>query len=153
MDGVLKDCLFSAHLKLTFTDMVLAHFDSSQHIGISRDASQVGIGTVLFHHYYVNCVSPYANVSKTFMSTQRKYCQVQKETLSIFFAIKMFHKFLSVTDHKPFIVVSPNNSMLTLVSNRFSRWVLVFIQHEYSIEYSQVSERGNTDETIGYVLI
>ena len=46
-------------------DTVLAHFDSSVPIGISCDASEVGVGAVLFHRYADGSERPILNVSKT----------------------------------------------------------------------------------------
>ena len=52
---------------------VLAHFDPNQEIGISCDASEVGIGAVLFHCYNDGSERPIANASKTLTDTQRRY--------------------------------------------------------------------------------
>ena len=54
-------------------DMVLAHFDPSLLIGISCNASNVGIDVVLFHRFQDGQERPIANVSKTLTESQRKY--------------------------------------------------------------------------------
>ena len=88
-------------------DTVLAHFDPSCKTGIACDASEVGIGSVLFHRYPDGSERPIANASKTLTDTQRRYSKIQKEALAIVFALKKFHQFLYgrqfvlVTDHKP----------------------------------------------------
>ena len=46
-------------------DTVLAHFDPTLPIGIACDASEVGIGAVLFHRYENGGERPIANASKT----------------------------------------------------------------------------------------
>ena len=74
-------------------DIVLAHFDPSVPIGIACDASEVGIGAVLFHCYVDGSERPIANASKTLSDTQRKYSQIQKEALSIIFALNKFTNF------------------------------------------------------------
>lgn len=61
---------------LLCTDAVLAHFDPAQQIGISCDASEVGIGAVLFHRYADGAERPIANASKTLTDTQRRYNQI-----------------------------------------------------------------------------
>ena len=66
---------------------VLAHFNPNQEIGISCDASEVGIGAVLFHCYNDGSECPIANASKTLTDTQRRYSQIQKEALSIVFTL------------------------------------------------------------------
>ena len=75
-------------------DTVLAHFDPFLPIGIACDASNVGIGAVIFHRYEDGSERPVANASKTLSETQRNYIQMQKEALSIVFALRKFHHFL-----------------------------------------------------------
>ena len=60
------------------TDAVLAHFDPSLDIGISCDASDCGIGAVLFHRFPDGSERPIANVSKTLSPAQRRYSQIHK---------------------------------------------------------------------------
>ena len=134
------------------TDMVLAHFDSSLPIGISCDASNVGIGAVLFHRFQDGQERPIANASKTLTESQRKYSQIQKEALAIVFALRKFHqylygrKFILVTDHKPLLsVFSPTKATPALAANRLARWALILNQYNYSIEYRNTSAHGNAD--------
>ena len=42
---------FERQKDLLCTDNILAHYDMSLELGISCDASEVGTGVVLFHHY------------------------------------------------------------------------------------------------------
>ena len=89
------------------TETVLDHFDPSLDIGISCDASDRGIGGVLFHRFPDGSERPIANVSKTLSPAQRRYSQIHKEALAIIFALTKFHqlpyarKFILVTDHSP----------------------------------------------------
>ena len=57
---------------------VLAHFDPSCPVGISCDASESGVGAVLFHRYKDNSERPIANASKTHRSviprSRKKLC-------------------------------------------------------------------------------
>ena len=75
-------------------DTVLVHFNPNLPLGILCDASEVGIGAVLFHQYPDNSERPVANVSKTLTATQRSYSQIQREALAIVFALERFHYFL-----------------------------------------------------------
>ena len=99
------------------TDTLLAHFDPSLDIGISCDASDCGIGAVLFHRFPDGSERPIANVSKTLSPAQRRYSQIHKEALAIIFALTKFHqflyarKFILVTDYKPLLnIFSPHKA-------------------------------------------
>ena len=105
-------------LKQMLTDnTVPAHLDPSCPMGIPCDASDAGVEAVLFHRYKDNTKRPIANASKTLTASQKRYPQIQKEALSIIFALKKFHqilygrKFILVTVHKPLIsMFEPNTA-------------------------------------------
>ena len=78
-----QESAFITLKEMLSTDIVLAHFDPSLPIGISCDASSVGVGAVLFHRFPDGSERPIANVSKSLSKTQRKYSQIQKEALFI----------------------------------------------------------------------
>ena len=131
---------------------VLTHFDPSQQIGISCDASEYGLGVVLFHRYADGSEKPIQNASKTMTTTQRKYPQIQKEALAIKYAIDKFHqflygrKFILVTDHKPLVAMfNPHKGTPTLAANRLSRWANQLHQYDYTIEYRSTQKHGNAD--------
>ena len=133
-------------------DTILAHFDPALTVGISCDASDVGVGCVLFHRYPDGSERPVANASKTLTATQRKYSQIQKEALAIIFGLHKFHQFLYgrrftlVTDHKPLIALfGPTKPIPSLAANRLARWALMLSQYDYSIEYRKTSHHGNAD--------
>ena len=137
---------------LLCTDTILVHFNPTLPIGISCDASEVGLGAVLFHRYSDGSERPIANASKTLTNTQRGYSQIQKEALAIIFALNKFHQFLYgrtfilVTDHKPLIALfGPTKATPALAANRLARWALMLSQYQYSIEYWKTSDHGNAD--------
>ena len=137
---------------LLCTDTILVHFNPTLQIGISCDASEVGLGAVLFHRYSDGSERPIANASKTLTNTQRGYSQIQKEALAIIFALNKFHQFLYgrtfilVTEHKPLIALfGPTKATPALAANRLARWALMLSQYQYSIEYRKTSDHGNAD--------
>ena len=64
--------MFERLKDLLCTYNVLARYDPSLELGISCDASAVGIGAVLFHHYSTGIEGQIANVSMTLTDTQRR---------------------------------------------------------------------------------
>ena len=129
---------------------VMAHFEPSCPIGISCDASESG---VLFHRYKDNSETPIVNASKTLIDAQKRYPQIQKEALSIIFALKKYHQFLYgqpfilVTVHKPLIsMFDPNTATPMLAANRLVRWFLMLIQYDYTIDYRSPKQNCNADD-------
>ena len=92
-------------------DHVLVHFHPTLQVGISCDASNVGIGVGLFHRYLDGSERPISNVSKTLTPSECRYSQTQKEALAVIFGLKNFHQFLYgrnfilITDHKPLLTL------------------------------------------------
>ena len=86
--GAKEQSAFQKLRELLSMDMVLAHFDPTLPIGISCDASEVGLGVALFHRYQGRSERPIANASKTLTETQHHYSQIQKKVQAIVFALK-----------------------------------------------------------------
>ena len=68
--GMEEQAAFQKLKYLLCDDTILVHFDPSLPIGISCDASEVGLGAVLFHRYSDGSERPISNASKTLTSTQ-----------------------------------------------------------------------------------
>jgi transposase InsO family protein len=150
--GALQQNAFTTLKGLLCNDTVLAHFDPSLPIGISCDASNCGLGVVLFHRYSDGSERPIANASKTLTETQRKYSQIHKEALSIIFGLRKFHQFLYgrrfilVTDHQPLTsLFGADKGTPSMAANRLARWSLILHQYDYEIEYRRTDKHGNAD--------
>ena len=148
--GAEEEAVFKQVKDLLWNDTLLTHFDQSLPIGISCDASNVGIGAVLFHRYPDGSERPIANVSKTLTLTQSNYSEIQRGALAMIFALSKFHLFLyrklfiMVTDHKPLLsIFSPTKATPALAANRLARWALTLSQYDYVIKYRKTSEHGN----------
>ena len=91
--------------------------------------------------------------SRTLSSSEKNYSQLDKESLSIIFAVKHFNfflyghkKFLIYTDHKPLILsFGANSKLLTLVAARLQNWALTSSAYNYEIEYRTSANNGNAD--------
>ena len=89
-----EESSFQGLKSLLSKDVLLAHYDKTLPIGISCDASEVGIGVVLFQRYSDGKERPLFNVSKTLTATQRRYSQIQREALAIIYGLQKFHNYL-----------------------------------------------------------
>ena len=102
------------------------------------------IGTMMVSEHHIS------NSTKTLTATQQGYSQIQKEALTIIFAIIKFHQFLYagcfilVTDHKPLLALfGPTKASQAFAVNRLACWALMLSQYVYSIEYQKISNNGN----------
>ena len=81
---------------------VLQYYDPKKELILNVDSSSVALGAVLLQEN-----QPVAYASKSLTTTQKKYSQLEKETLAILFGCEKFHNFLYgrsfvvESDHKP----------------------------------------------------
>ena len=87
----------------------LSHYNPTLPLSIACNASQVGIGAVLFHTLLGNVKKPIAYASRKLSKAEKNYAQIQKEALAIVYGIQKFcqylldRKFNLITDHKPLL--------------------------------------------------
>ena len=150
--GAEEQATFQKLKNVLASDQVLVHFDRNTPIGLSCDASNVGIGAVLFHRFPDGSERPIANVSKTLSASQKNYSQIHKEALAIIFGLTKFYHFLYgrrfflVTDHKPLTALfGSKKGTPLLAANRLARWALWLGQFDYEIEYRSTAKHGNAD--------
>ena len=63
--GTEEQATFQTLKNMLCANKVLAHFDPSLPVGVSCDASEVGLGAVLLHHYADGSEHPIANILTT----------------------------------------------------------------------------------------
>ena len=95
---------------------------------------------------------PIAYASRTLTQSEKGYAQLEKEALSLVFAIKKFHQFLYgrrftlVTDHKPLLtILGPKRGFPTLAAARLQRWALLLAAYQYDIEFRSTTEHLDAD--------
>ena len=67
---------------------ILVHYDPKLPIKVAADASAYGIGAVLSHIIEDNTEHPVTFVSRTLSPSKKNYTQIDKEALTLIFAVK-----------------------------------------------------------------
>ena len=131
---------------------VLVHYNPDLPIRIAGDASAYGVGAVLAHVLPDGSERPVAFASRTLTSSEKNYTQVEKEALSLIFAVKRFHAYLYgrsftiVTDHKPLTaILGPKKGIPPLAATRLQRWAWILSAYKYEIEFRPTGKHGNAD--------
>lgn len=122
------------------TKTTLAYFDPKKTTSIFVDGSPVGLGAVLTQgDESTKEVTPLHYASCPLTPTQARYPQIDREALSIYWAVKRFHLFVYgkefkvITDHKPLVALFNNPS--SKPSARIERWLMELQQYRFTVEY------------------
>ena len=130
----------------------LGYFDKNAPTQVIADASPVGLGAVLTQKqgddYRVICYA-----SRSLTDTERKYSQIEKESLSLVWACERFHAYLYftdfelLTDHKPLeCLFSPKSKPCA----RIERWVLRLQPYKFKVRY--ISGSKNIADSLSRLL-
>ena len=85
---------------------MLAYFDRSKGNTIQSEASKKGLGAVL-----IQDDKPVIYASRALTETEQSYSNIERELLSVIFALERFHHYvygytaMVQTDHKPLVSV------------------------------------------------
>ena len=88
------------------------------------DASPKGVGACLTHVMPNGAEQPVAYASRSLWEAEQNYAQIEREALSIVFAVKRFHqylygrKFTLVTDHQPLCKIFGEKGVPALAAAR-----------------------------------
>ncbi len=129
-----KQAAFKAIKKEITSAPVLSYFDQSKASTIQSDASKKGLGAVLLQDN-----KPVIYASRVLTETEQRYSNIERELLSVVFALERFHHYIYgytatvQTDHKP--LVSVWKKSFACNSPRLQRLLIRLSQYDVNIEY------------------
>jgi len=128
---------------------MLAHYNPKLPIRLAADASAYGIGAVTSHVFPDGTERQIAFASCTLTASERNYAQIQKEALSLVYAVQKFHQYLYgrsfalVTDHKPLTtILGHKRGIPSLAAARLQHWAPTY---SYTIEFRPTKQHANAD--------
>lgn len=143
---------FNRAKEILQSDLLLTHFDPTADIKVAADASEEGLGAVILHHYPDGSEKAIEHASRALTPAEKNYGQIEKEALSIIFAIRKFHKmiwgrkFLLQTDHKPLLAIFGSKKGIPVhASSRLQRWSLILMPYDFNIVHVTSDKFGHAD--------
>ena len=121
---------------------VLDHYDPSLPMKMVADASAYGIRALIFHIFADGSEHPIAFSSRSLTASEKKYAQIEKETLAFIFGNQKFHQYLFgrefvlLTDHKLLLIVRPKKGVQSLAAPRLQHWAICLSAYKYTIEFN-----------------
>ncbi|UYV84616.1 K02A2.6-like, partial [Cordylochernes scorpioides] len=120
----------------------LAYYNLNSPTELITDASPIGLGAVLIQTQQNGIKRPIAYASRSLTDTEKRYSQIEKETLGFVWAIEHFNtyiwgrKFVLKTDHKPLIyMLNPKNG--AVLPPRIQRLSWRLQPYDFEIEFIQ----------------
>ena len=128
---------------------VLSTPDFSKQFKLTVDASDIGVGAILFQKDDDHVDRVICYFSKKLSKCQQNYSTIEKECLSLLLALQHFDVYLNVTLH-PILVYTDHNPLTFLhkVANknqRLTRWSLQLQEYDIVIKHIKGSENVIAD--------
>ena len=149
-----EDCktAFEKLKQVLTSELFLTHYDPKLEIIVASDASSYGIGCCILHKMPDGSTKPIAHASRTLLPAEKNYSQIEKESLSIIFAVTRFHRYLHgrhfklQTDHKPLIsIFGSKKGLPTHTANRLQRWGTILLNYDFDMEFLPSKQLGHAD--------
>ncbi len=138
--------------QILLSDLLLAHYDPNMEIKVAADASIDGLGAVILHRYPDGSEKAIEHASRSLTPAEKNYGQIEKEALSLVFAVKKFHKmiwgrkFVLETDHKPLLAIFGSKKGIPVhSSSRLQRWAIALMSYEFVVQHKKSEQFGHAD--------
>lgn len=139
-----ENMTFQRTKELIAQSQPLVPFQENRPVFLACDASEKGVGAVLYHINTKGIEQPIAFASRKLRPAETKYSVIDREALAIFFGTRKFDqylrgtKFTLVTDHKPLIhILGPQRNLPKVVNNRLVRWALIIGSYDFDIRHTK----------------
>jgi len=120
--------------KALLEDTVLSYPDLNHPFCVATDASNVGVGVVLYQR--INDETKYISMmAKSLSKSERNYSATKRELLAVVYALKKFHKYLwgnhftLYTDHKALTYLHTQKVANVMMIN----WLDTILQYDFTI--------------------
>ena len=118
---------------------VMAYYDPTAETSLIVDGSPVGVAAILSQKQQDGNFRPVAYASRTLNDTERRYSQIERETLAVLYGIERFHVYLYgmsftvYSDHKPLQnIFTPGHKPPA----RIERWLLRLQSYKFTVKFS-----------------
>ena len=129
--GPEQDSAFAKVKDALSAEPVLKHYNPKLPLVVQADASKNALGAAMLQEGH-----PLAYASRSLTSSEQNYCQMEKELLSVQFAMEKFHQYtygrhvIVQNDHKP--LVATHRKPIAAASLRIQRMLLRLQNYTYT---------------------
>ncbi|XP_055522647.1 uncharacterized protein K02A2.6-like [Wyeomyia smithii] len=119
------------------SELLLTHYDPKLPIIVAADASNTGIGAVIFHEFPNGHLKAIQHASRSLTQAEQAYGQP-----ALTYGVTKFHKYLLgrrftlLTEHKPLLSIFGSKKGIPLhTANRLQRWALMLLNYDFDIRH------------------
>ena len=150
--GKEQETAFKESKRELISHKVLIHYNARKPLILACDASPVDIGTVLSHQEDDGSERPITFASRTLMTAEQKYAQIEREGLAVVFGVIHVHEYIYgrhftlVSDHKQLLTLfNERTGVSEMASARIQRWALKLSGYRYTFMHKPGIMNGNAD--------
>ena len=136
---------FNTLKKMLTSAKVMSYYNPEAETRLTVDASPVGLGAILEQIQEDGEFHPVAYASRTLNATERRYSQIEREALAIYWGILRFHVYLYGTDFKVITDHKPLETIFTAKHDppaRIQRWILKLQCYTFKVLYQPGSQNA-----------